>query len=1589
VHTLENILTRLQAGAVALSEKGKQELITDICHLFASQPQVSGSQNEALWVNILQTSIHNDLISAVLAEIDLRAFLAWGESIRPETGDESGNSQPVAWFWLNLFRYSALLRRINYQPHWVELVRRLIRQSKFTFNRLFEQRLNDYPSKLLFRVLEPNGENKYTWQQTDLLIAKYARAIVAVLPDRSQKVAFLMENSLDMVLLDLACLRTGYVNVMIPANSVPQQIEFILRQSGASLVFLHDDKQLAKLKSLQGRLPELQKAVLFSGNSIEKMVLSKEEFLRQGEKVTADEIESLAGSIEPDALASIMYTSGTTGDPKGIMFSNMNIVFKRFCRAMALPEIGEQDRFLAYLPLYHTFGRWFEMTGAIFWAAEYNFMENPALSTMLDNMSRSKPTVFISIPKKWYQLYEHITGQVDIEFEKDEVISAAVQAATGGNLRWGLSAAGYLDPEVFLFFQRYHVQLLSGFGMTEATGGITMTYPGEYVANSLGKALPGIEVELAADGELMIRGDYVMSGYYGLESQNETFTDGWFPTGDIMRRDSNGYIEIIDRKKEIYKNIRGETIAPQKIENLFRDFDSVSQVFLVGDHRPFNTVLIYPNAENLQKSLHEAEAPAVRNFFSSLVVTVNKFLAPFERILDFRLTDRSFSEALGELTPKGTYKRRVIEKNFSAQIDEMYQKNYVALSNGSLEVRLPNWFLREKGCLMHDILFRGDTLSVPKLNMEISIAQVALGQIRLGDFVYSCENSHLDLQLFLYNPLYWLGNVALIRFAGEAIFQWYRLDVRNDAIDFLESRLLQANFYPVVQELTERFNGHELSLTGLNLAVQLLQSPDPGQAALAADYLKSILQNRHLPVFPLAAELVRRPGLNANVEVQRLYFRLGLGINKGAALEKYLFAFVNQNPAFLDENLISFLAGELKTDTDITALHALIKNELSAIEQGVRPNQTGLSALFMLMAEMGVRHPTKFKRLRQLQVRYQLREDLPQVSRMAAVARERMRRGFRQWLGDNQPVAVDVETGEEYHWPDVVTFEERISSGDRTVLLSIIEKTPMLREAIFLFSNGNIVRLYDIPLGGVWISQLDDSPDKPVFRISVQTRYQGSYDIVLNMIRTGDPVEHSNEMLWLVHAGAPRRGIRLVEEFGGYWEEYLAWTEEYISGDTVNRFLSRVQRRKGDEPENRAYHLWPFFVRSALGAHLSFWRRSNYQVVLAVKTTENIVIPEHDYQTGVRFVSIARRRKNQDVMALLIDFYRQFVTETEQVYPQLKRVDITYFMLTALFDIEGEETGLERLRQILESPPAEAGDELILTLLRKQAGELIEDVEHCGFTPKNLYFAIRRYHRWRELSAQATNAARASLLNELFSTYQLSALELHYPETRTRFYLETVFKHAGEELREALRDICHQQHHRKPGSEEVQQRFTALTDQFNLSENEQFFLSRLSYPHLKPTDMAQLLSSQQEGKLVADVVVQMEDYDGEIFQVRRPVTPKEISRLHQMFLESNMPVEFRPEHQFLLAIAERGFIIGGLFFTRVDDETVQMEKIVVADRYRRKGISEGLMKEFFERLKAVHIRFVTTGFLRPEYFYRFGFKVEHKYAGLVKDLEKE
>jgi len=621
-------------------------------------------------------------------------------------------------------------------------------------------------------------------------------------------------------------------------------------------------------------------------------------------------------------------------------------------------------------------------------------------------------------------------------------------------------------------------------------------------------------------------------------------------------------------------------------------------------------------------------------------------------------------------------------------------------------------------------------------------------------------------------------------------------------------------------------------------------------------------------------------------------------------------------------------------------------------------------------------------------VRYQLRKDCKGLSEVATAARQVLLRGFRDWLGTNQSVSVDVETGNEYRWKDVVIFEETIPEADRRRILKAIEETALLREAIFLFSGGNMVRLYDIPLGGVWISVINDESDKSVYRVSVQTRYQGAYDIALNLNRQEFVPEIKDEINWLIHAGAPAKGLKLLEDFGGFWIDYNIWTDEYLPGDKVSKFFERSFRRKSEEADSRFYHLWPFFVWTGMAAHVSFYRRTGYKMELEDKSIDNIIIPPHDYQTGVRILSIARRIKADGLLNLIMRFHSQFVEETEEKYPFLKRDYICNYMFSGILDTEGENKGREMLEDVLSELRQNVQDERSKRM-EKVLVEFLEQVKTNRFIPKKLFFAIKRFHRWHDLNKDANLSAQARTLNELYDAYQLQDLEKKNPETRTRFYIATVFLDSSDKFLKALNDIMRKLHDDHLSHEQTLALISNLQKEIELSDKEKFFLSRLSYPHIRPTDSAVLVSTLSEGSSMADVVVRLEDYDGLHYLVRKPVSPKEISRLHQLFIETNLPVHFRPEHRFIVALSERGHVIGGLFYNYIDKETAYMEKIVVSGHFRRKGISEGLMHEFFNRLRDEKIKFVTTGFFRPEYFYRFGFKIERKYAGLVKDLSEK
>jgi len=522
-------------------------------------------------------------------------------------------------------------------------------------------------------------------------------------------------------------------------------------------------------------------------------------------------------------------------------------------------------------------------------------------------------------------------------------------------------------------------------------------------------------------------------------------------------------------------------------------------------------------------------------------------------------------------------------------------------------------------------------------------------------------------------------------------------------------------------------------------------------------------------------------------------------------------------------------------------------------------------------------------------------------------------------------------------------------------------------------------------LGGIWITKEREYHNKKIFRVSVFTRYFGPFELVMNVYKNIDSYDIHKEIKFLILAGSRHYVQELVEDFGGFWEEYSLWTSKYISGETLEKYLSKETLRINEDIEKRLYHLWPFFVWNASAAYFNFWKLSNYKEILSCPTADNFIIPPHDYQTGTKIVSLSESFDFKSYTDLFRNFYTNFVEATENKYPFLKRNKIWSFIAAGVVNAEGIENAKKIIQQYLAETQQRVAFEDYWTVLH-QIINFIDALNKGEFLPKQLYFAIKRYRRWNKLNDEADYQAKFDMFKELYENYEIAKIENEFPASRLTLFLETVLMVSENELREKIKELISSI---KTGlilkSKEIES-LTSIVSVLKLNEDEKYFIARFSFPHIHSASSAEIIGTQVDGKFSSNLVVQYSDTDGNPFFIRKPVSPKEISRLHQLFLESNLSVTFKPEHDYLVAVSDRGFIIGGLFFYLHSENIVHMEKIVVSNRFRRKGISERIMNEFFDRMKSQNIHFITTGFFRPEYFYKFGFKVGKKYSGLVKEV---
>ncbi len=538
---------------------------------------------------------------------------------------------------------------------------------------------------------------------------------------RGQQVALLSENRYEWPLTDLAVLGLGAVTVPIYPTLLPQQVRHILANSEARAAIVSTQAQLEKVRAIQSELPNLEVIVVMdpSGTPAAKEH-SFAALLERGKALRRDApnaFKDSAAEVRPDDVATIIYTSGTTGDPKGAVLTHANIA-SNVAAALQVVNIGGGDRCLSFLPLCHIFERMAGLYAMLGGGAGIAYAES--IDTVAANAMEVKPTILCGVPRFFEKVYARVmdnalsqpparraiffwglrvrTEAVRARFAGEQVsawtalqariadrlVGAKVRARVGGRVKLCISGGAPLAPKVMEFFFAIGIPVCEGYGLTETSPVITLNPPGREKPGAVGVPLPGVEVRIGENGEVLTRGPHVMKGYFkNPEATNAVLSGGWFHTGDVGKIDEQGYLAITDRIKDLLVTAGGKKVAPQPIEARLKTSKWISEAVLLGDARPYVVCLIVPNFPNLQSEMKSRalafantedllRLPETRALYQAEIEAANQGLASFESIKHFALLPRELSQEQGDLTPTLKVKRRVIAEKFAALIEGLY-----------------------------------------------------------------------------------------------------------------------------------------------------------------------------------------------------------------------------------------------------------------------------------------------------------------------------------------------------------------------------------------------------------------------------------------------------------------------------------------------------------------------------------------------------------------------------------------------------------------------------------------------------------------------------------------------------------------------------------------------------------------------------------------------------------------------------------------------------------------------------------------------------------------------------------------------------
>jgi len=1377
-------------------------------------------------------------------------------------------------------RFQTALTQRSENLRWAETTFRLVEELDFSLGDLLRQRVNRQPEKILFQDLSEDSGGTWSYNQIYQRVRSNAAVFLKFgnleVPDEDPalkpteiRVALLCENGIGSACCDLACLTHDIFVSPLNVHFGVDNLVWIFDRLNITCAVCDHPERLEKLLAIREKTR--RRFVIFTLNDCLRAgsddINLLEEWRALQDSNEIDKILEERPRRTMREVSTVMFTSGSTGRPKGVAFSQLNLVSKRFARTAALPEVGREEILLCYLPLFHTFGRYLEMLGTIFWGGTYVFSGNPSSETLISQFQEIQPTALISVPVRWVQIRARI---LELTNDPDSGMDAAeaFRYVTGSRLFWGLSAAGYLDPKVFRFFHRGSVALCSGFGMTEGTGGLTMTPPDEYVPGSVGIPLPGTAVRFGDLGELQIAGPYIarylpedapVGDLTVDEPGNDRF---WLPTGDLFQETGEGHLEIVDRIKDIYKNNRGQTVAPRKVESLFDGVPGIKNTFLAGDGRSFNTLLIVPDTQDeVLRSLTTDEER--REYFNQIVTTANPGLPAFERVVNFAVVDRDFSLDEGELTPKGSFRRKVIEKNFEKVINELYQTNVQILELGNIEVRIPRWFVRDLGILADAIGTLDDRIINRETGVELIIRPCENGHVRIGDLEYFMEGHVVDLGLLTRHPMLWMSNPQLIAFCpcklgwdsdlgpfgeqvtlpardpdhDDSISILGRIDPTVDMVNTLCSRALFANSktaHPAIKDLDDQL-GHVGNRLGDVIRRRLEALANHPDKSIRCRAYQLLVLDQPVPDYL-----------------------------------RFLPAFIESGKTFLDE-----------TSFEAISRASIEPRRLQAFRQRLFMYRTQLSwpasdktrvlfqDLFRLLADFGRYHPEFYNSIREELVCWIMHTADPELASSARREFTTMAAWFETRLKK------DYKGLKPENWEGKIGFQEGLSNTEVSKLKEVLIGTTFLKQSIKLAFDDEALCLDEIGPDGIWVSRIISRFEDSRYRLSVNTKAGKHFDLQL-IINTGSDHSRMQETIfwYIVLKGYPF-GTSMLPDFGCCRPELGALSMAYVSDLTVWEKIREFSSVRGPGTSPPTSMQWHQLLVRAMSVVVKGWRNSGRRLIPGLITPNNIVVPEPDFRKGAVQNNLAGWKYYEGPLSLIRPMWRNIYQHTLSHYPWIEPYLEQQWIFEAFVEAMDVPESLEWFHELRDELASGAPNNLG-PKFKAALDDFIHTLEEQYYTPRPLKGAIGRFTEWERINVQASLKARLGIIEELSRLYRLKRLG---DIARFTLFRGTYFKEADIHLLDIFDRLLVRMHRhpqlRATQMVELSELQSSLTD----SEDRQAF-NRMVFPHRQTGETVEVaaVGSGEVDKVV--VRSNITDEHKRQYQVCEPGGPAEVGQLY-------------------------------------------------------------------------------------------------------------